>query len=223
MNIFPFFRVRGGAQPYLSEGTDAPPHINIRGEQICSNGLPLHTQLVALGNSFQVMTATAAAPVVAIPTTAALLGLWNGEADNGKWLVIDSVFALTVASTAAQQSMSILCNVSAALIPTAIANTLTPRALRAGGQYRGNARAAVGVTLNATDGVATNWFPVGSTPPAIAGATNNIGTSMDIDVKGRILIPPKGQLSLTVISSAATASSVQLGVRWHELLLPPSS
>jgi hypothetical protein len=125
-----------------------------------------------------------------------------------------------VASTTAQQSLSILANVSQAQVLTAIANTLTPRSLRAGLPYRGAARAAVGITLNSADGVASNWFPVGNTPPAIAGATNNIGTTIDVDLKGLIIIPPKGQLSLTVITAAATASSVQLGIRWHEVILP---
>lgn len=215
-----YMSVRGSQQPNYAEGTDEQPQLNTRGEQIIVQGLPPLAQLVNAGNSYQASTTTAAAPVVAIPTTAALIGLWNGEQDNGKSYVIDSVFALVVASTAAQQTMSILGNLSLAQIPTAIANTITPRPLRAGQPYRGNARIAVGITLNATDGVAANWFPIGNNPPQIAGATNNIGSSMEWDCKGMFVIPPKNQMSFTVIAPAATATSIQIGFRWHELQLP---
>jgi hypothetical protein len=212
--------VRGSQQPNYAEGSDEQPQLNTRGEQIVAQGLPPLAQLVSLGNSYQAATTTAAAPVIAIPTTAALIGLWNGEQDDGKSYVIDSVFAFVVASTVAQQSLSILGNLSMAQIPTAIANTITPRSLRAGQAYRGSARIAVGITLNATDGVAANWFPIGNNPPQIAGATNNIGTMLEWDCKGMFVIPPKNQFSLTVLSAAATATSVQVGFRWHELKLP---
>jgi hypothetical protein len=215
------YNVRGSVQANYAEGHDEQAMINTRGEQIIVQGLPPLSQIVKAGNSYQASTTSAAAPVVAIPTTAALIGLWNGEPDNGKTYVIDSVFCFTVASTAAQQANTILANISQAQIPTAIANTITPRPLRANMPYRGAARIAVGITLNATDGVAANWFPIGSNGPLIAGATNNIGSCTDIDCKGMFLIPPKGQFSLTVISSAATATSVQVGFRWHELVVPP--
>lgn len=215
-----YMSVRGSQQPNYAEGTDEQPQLNTRGEQIIAQGLPPLAQLVAAGNSYQVATTTAAAPVIAVPTTAALIGLWNGEADNGKSYVIDSVFALVVASTVAQQTMSILGNLSMAQIPTAIANTLVPRAMRAGLPYRGSARVAVAITLNSIDGVAANWFPIGNNPPQIAGATNNIGSSLEWDCKGMFIVPPKNQFSLTVIAPAATASSIQVGFRWHELQLP---
>ena len=215
-----YMSVRGSQQPNYAEGTDEQPQLNTRGEQIIAQGLPPLCQLVGAGNSYQVATTTAATPVVAIPTTAALIGLWNGEPDNGKTYVIDSVFALVVASTAAQQTMSILGNLSLAQIPTAIANTLTPRCLRAGLPYRGAARVAVGITLNATDGVAANWFTIGNNPPQIAGATNNIGSALDFNCNGMFIVPPKNQFSLTVIAPVATASSIQVGFRWHEIQMP---
>jgi hypothetical protein len=189
-----------------------------RGDQFVALGLPPLTAITAAGNSYWASTTTAAAPVVAIPTTAALLGLWNGEPDTGKSYIIDSIFLVQVAITAAVQNVGLLVNISQAQIPTAIANTITPRPLRAGLPYRGAARVAVGITLNATDGVAANWMPMGLTPSP--SNTLQIGTVIDYDVAGRIIIPPKNQLSLTALAGAATASSVQLGVRWHEAILP---
>jgi len=218
MDVNAKMAVRGSQQPNYAEGADEQPQINTRGESLTAQGLPPLTSLVLAGNSYWVATTTAAAPVVAIPTTAALIGLYNGEPDNGKSYIIDSVFVIQVAVTAAVQNIGLLGNISLAQIPTAIANTLTPRPLRANIGYRGTARVAVGLTLNAADGVVTNWLPMGST--GAAQNTLQIGTIVDFDVKGGIIIPPKGQFSLTALAGAATASSIQIGMRWHEALLP---
>jgi hypothetical protein len=86
--------------------------------------------------------------------------------------------------------------------------------------YDGSARVAVGITIDADNGVAANWQPLGSSPAH--QNTPQIGTTLDVDLKGKIILPPGGQLALTVLAGAATATSVQLGVRWHELVLPPA-
>lgn len=210
--------VRGSQQPFFPEGADEQPQMNHRGELIVAQGLPPNTTLVMAGNSYWAGTTTAAAPVVAIPTTAALIGLWNGEPDNGKSYVVDSVWVVHVVITAAVQNIGILGNISQAQIPTAIANTITPRPLRGNLPYRGAGRIAVGITLGALDGIAANWVPLGSTGPG--QNTLQVGTIVDVDLRGGIIIPPKGQFSLTALAGAATASSIQIGFRWHELALP---
>lgn len=218
MNVKVLVNSRGSAQPNFAEGTDISLQSSNKGALIVTDDLPQRTWLVNAGNSYQASTTTAAAPVTAIPTTAALIGLWNGEPDGGKSYVIDSVFAIWVANTAAVQNLGILGNMSLGYIPTAIANTITPRPLRGGIGYRGAARVAVGITLNATDGVASNWFPIG---PSVANTnTPQIGCALDVDCQGRYIVPPGNQFSLTAIAGAATASSVQIGLRWHEVMLP---
>jgi hypothetical protein len=211
--------IRGSAQPNFAEGDEHQPLLTNLGHQLVAQGVPNLTAITGRGNSYWARTATAAAPVTAIPTTAALIGLYNGEPDNGKSYIIDSVFVIQTAVTGAVHNVGILANISTAQITTAIANTIAPRCLRAGAAYRGNARVAVGITLNADDGVAANWMPIGSTGPA--QNTLQIGTVVDVDVKGGIIIPPKGQLSLSALAGAATATSIQIGVRWHEVILPP--
>jgi hypothetical protein len=212
--------VRGSAQPNLAEGSEAELQVNNRAELLIAAGLPPLATVTNKGNSWWASTTTAAAPVVAIPTTAALLGLWNGEPDNGKSYIIDSIFMVVVVVTAAVQNYGILGNVSQAQILTAIADTITKRPLKGGAVYGGSARVAVGITLGGTDGIAANWMPMGSTGPG--QNTLQIGTVIDYDVKGRIIIPPKNQFSMSVLAGAATASSIQVGVRWHEAILSPT-
>src|SRR5919108_6484861 len=105
---------RGSQQPNLGEGVDNPLFINNRGELLIANAIPPATMMVNKGSSWWASTTTATAPVIAIPTTAALIGLWNGEPDNGKSYIIDSVFVVQVAATAAVQAVGILANVSQA-------------------------------------------------------------------------------------------------------------
>ena len=212
--------VRGSYQPIFAEGSDEQPQLNTRGELLVSQGLPPLATLVNAGNSYMASTTTAAAPVVAIPTTAALIGLWNGEAANGKSYIIDSIFVIQTAVTAAVQNVGILVNVALQPVLTALANTITPRNLRSTLGYRGMGRVAVGITLDATNGIAANWFPVGTTPSA--QNTLQIGTTVDVNVNGMFVIPPGGQIALTALAGAATATSVQIGLRWHEVVLPPA-
>lgn len=210
--------VRGAPRPFYPEGADEDVGLGTGGEILIAQSLPDLAITALSGDSWQVRATTAAAPVAAIPTTAALIGLWNGEPANGKSYVIDSVFLVTVANTAAIQAMSILANVSKQAVLTALANTLTPLPLYANRTYGGKARVDVAITLDGTNGVAANWNPLGSS--VAAQNTPQIGTTLDIDVRGKIIIPPGGQLALTCLAGAATASSVHLGIRWHEVRLP---
>jgi hypothetical protein len=198
----------------LALNDDEQLRVNLLGDLRIAVALPSLAEIVRFGNSYQARTTTAAAPVAAIPTTAALISLWNGEADDGKSLVIDSVFAVTVASTTAQQTPTILGMLNSLAIPTAIAATITPISLLGNKTYGGRARVAVGTTV-----VDAGWFPFGTNAPQLAGATNNIGSCTDIRLDGLIIVPPKGQFNLSVLSAAATASSIQVGLRWHEIQL----
>lgn len=216
-------RVRGnGSRPMYGDGSPQPFDITPGGEQIVAAGLPQNAALVSLGNSWIAMDPTPRAPVVAVPTTAALIGLWNGEPEGtGKSYIIDAVVLLVAANTAAVQNHGILFNNAFQRVDTAIANTLTPRGMRGLRVYNGNGRVAVGLTLDATNGIAANWFPCAS---SFANSnTPQIGQTLFHPLNGSIIVPPKGQISLTCIAGATTASSVNLGLVWHEAYVPPTA
>lgn len=194
--------------------------MNNGGELLVAAALPPHATVTLRGDSWVAKTA-ARAPVTAIPTTAYLLNLYNGEALGGKSYIIDSVFLMQVAVTAAIQNVGILYNVSykpSSLV--APAGGVTPIGLFGGKQYGGKGLITDNSTLDATNGIAPNWFPAGLSPSA--QNTLQIGTSVDWDCGGRIIIPPGGSFSVTGLAGAATATSIQMGFRWHEILLPYS-
>lgn len=217
---------RGSTQNNFSEGDSQNVQLNNRGEILVTHGIPPLASLVNLGNSYQARTTSAATPVTSIPTTACLLAIWNGEPDNGKHYIIDSVYAFTVVGTGSQQVTCILGNMSLAPILVMPTGTLvTPKSLRAGNGYRGLAKVSVGPTLNAAgtldgSGIAANWFPIGTTC-GLAGGTNSIGACTDVDCRGMFIVPPKAQFGLHALTTTGTSNSIQIGMRWHEVILPP--
>jgi hypothetical protein len=203
----PSYQVRNAPQ-----STFTTPYLNRRGELVTGHGLPPLANTVALKNSWYAKTSTAAAPLTALPTTAYKIALWNG--DSTKWYVMDSAFVTVVADTAAIQNVSLLGNVSAQAVLTALANTITPKPMFANQAYAGSARIDVATTIDSTSGVAVNWQTLGN---SVGSASLSVGCSIDVDLKGGIILPPNGLFALTAIGGAATATSIQLGFRWHEV------
>jgi hypothetical protein len=84
-------RVRGlFAGNYPENREEEQFHLNNRGDQIIAQGLPELTELVRLGDSWQLNSTTGQAALTALPTTVAGLTLTNNEPATGKCYAIDS-------------------------------------------------------------------------------------------------------------------------------------
>src|SRR3979490_282349 len=95
-------RVRG-----LTEAGAASPEVDGKQltltqqlEILTAHGAAPFQELVRTGLAVRGGTAAAIAGVVAVPTTAVMLGLYNNEPDGGRSMIIDWVAALNVVSTA---------------------------------------------------------------------------------------------------------------------------
>jgi hypothetical protein len=209
-------RVRGFfAGNYPENREDEQFHLNTRGDQIVAQGLPELTEIVRLGDSWQVMTATAIAPLTAIPTTTGGLQLWNGESGGGKSYVVDSVGMVDVVvdATQANQSALFACLVRPPVAaPTDAA--LVIRSLSGRNAYAGRARTTVNAAVTND-----SWFPVGTSAPVAAAAAGSAWKTSDYGLRGLYIIPPGGMLALHAAKVAATASQVQFFIRWHEVQL----
>lgn len=217
MNFYtPGFTVRESAMPLYSDGQVKSPQLNHRGELVVAQGLPSRAEIVSRGHSWWAKSA-ATTPVVAFPTDACLVSLWNGSPD--RVYLIDSVFVVQIVVTAAVQNVGIIANLSKIPVTTAPAATVTKANINP--MYGNLGYAGMGIvgapTLDGTSGVAANWQPLGSTGPA--QNTLQIGTVVDHDCLGRFVVPPGGLFALSALAGAATANSIQLGVRWHEVKL----
>jgi hypothetical protein len=210
----PQFHVRGKAatDPVLGN-VDEQATINPRGDLLVAQALPDLTECVRLGNSWAGISA-AQTPLNVAPTTTAGVSLWSGEAGGGSIYVIDSVFVVDVVTQALVTNMQIMAMINVGVVSKPTGGTLiTPKGLT-GKAYGGNAVLASGTTV-----VNDVWFPIGNS--VVNPNTADLFTQVDIPVKGLYIVRPGGCFSIALlVANAPVASSVQAGIRWHEVLLP---
>lgn len=209
-------RVRGlFAGNYPENREDEQVHVNSRGDMIVAQSMPERVELVRLGDSWQIMTSSAIAPLTAVPTTTGALNLWNGEQSNGKTYVIDRVQVSEIVVDATQSnSTAVFAMLTRPPVTAPTDAALTIRSLSGRNAYAGRARTTVnsGVT---NDG----WFPIGTSAPTAAAAAGSAWKVTDIALNGLYLVPPGGMFSLHAAKAAATAGQCHFSIVWHELQL----
>jgi hypothetical protein len=192
------------------------------GAQIMVQGLPERAELVKLGASWgaAIPTASAFTYVAAWPTTRSELILFNGETAGGPTYVVDRAW-MTDITTGATGGRALLAQLVPApnvagvtgtigVSATVLTHQLSGRAIN----YGGNAKLHLADTL--LPAIANQWFPLG-TIPSVGGVTT-IGTTVEANLYGRLLVPPGAALCLAGVAGAASGTAI-LGVDWHEVLM----
>jgi len=194
--------------------------LNQQLELLIAAGAAPYLEIVRPGRAFWTGTTTAVAGVVAIPTTAVMLALFNNAPDGGRSLVIDWVAAQNVVSTAvaAQAQMLALVGQTRETAPTAAAITFKKMNGLVGGANQQVDSSAIpiigGTALPATTGIAANWFPLGQNGVKTgAGATPGYGMYQQVD--GRIVVAPGRYFAMHVLSTVV-GETFQGFIAWHE-------
>lgn len=188
------------------------------GSLLAAQYLPTGVALTAKGDSWQVMTVTAAACIVVRPDTDddTHLTLWNGEAAGGKSYIIERVFAHALVSDNAMGFFHIwLCvhPIGMAAVTGDITAICSNRGIA---NYGGNALCDIQADVD-DDG----WFPYGG---VMGKACETEGTGVlpgsivCAEINGRIIIPPTAGLSILTVASDATTTCV-VGVHWYEQVI----
>lgn len=215
--------VIGGTPVIFPDNTVGQNTINGRGDARVAQALPELTELVRMGRSYGVRAAAGIAALTAIPTTAAMISIFNGESLAGivpaASYAIDSVFTVEIVTDAVQQdytSVWAMLN-KASTVFTPVVDTLSA-SLRnlsgKGGAYGGAARIGVGAVV-----VDDGWLPLGnpsSFATAFAGALWRV---TDIPVKGLYHVRPGAQFNLHCTKVAAAALQIVIGFRFHEVVV----
>lgn len=206
----------------LLEGLDqsAPDNetqltVNEQLEILTAAGASPYGEITKLGRSFEVHTTAAVAAVAAVPTTANLLSVWNGEPDGGRVLVIDRCWVLTAATTAATGSLGLIGALGQTRVASLASASLTINANNGNG---GKDTKVVNSTtsFDAVTGVAANWRALPGQPFTARGnATTGIGIVVSADVQGRIIVPPGRLFGLHILADT-TATTATVGIEWHE-------
>jgi hypothetical protein len=183
-----------------------------------------YEEIVKIGRAFEVHTTAAVASVQAIPTTAAMLSLWNGEPDGGRSLVIDRAWALRIVTTTAiaSQATIIGCLGQTRVASLGASSGLPKNPLNGN---NGNDTKVVSyltaVALDAVTGVTGNWRVLPGQTGGLkisAGAATVGGDFANAEVNGRIIVPPGHVFAVHVFSPLA-AETFTCGIEWHERLL----
>jgi hypothetical protein len=213
-------RVRGlFAGNYPENREDEQLHLNTRGDQIIAQGLPELTELVRLGDSWQINCTTGQAALTALPTTTSGFTLINNEPATGKCYAIDSFGSAEEVIDATQTNVTALfamINKRTSTAPSAGTLETTWISLSGRPNYAGAATARRGATVT-NDGWTPHGTPGAQMAPVAAGANWKVNEAL---VRGLYLVPPGGAFSVQAVKAAAAAAAQQFFfIRFHEVLI----
>ena len=206
--------VRGMSPPYYNEGSTSQIAINQRGDQLVALSESPQTEIARSQNSWYVSIATASAftNVATMPTTLAELTLKNNEAGDGKSLVIDSIWWMSLTSITAIANVSIVYQVNTAAVTNDATQLISsPTGVAA---YSGLATRAVSDTTMA----ANKWCVAAS---GLSSAAVSIGAGVVANINGGIILAPSFTLGVNIVAGTATGTSI-MGINWHEVKLAES-
>ena len=196
-----------------SSGTELEMSVDSAGNQFVALGALPYSELTRLGQGWQTMSTSAAAALVARPSTLAAVEIWNGYQDRS--LEIDRLFAheLVTSTTGLGGGAGIWACVSAPVVagPSITALTIIGNS---GKTYNGLVRTGVGTTV-----VANGWFPWGAAVKKESAGAVVPGGQIVAEVNGRITVPPYASLLIHVVSGYA-ADTFTMGASWFEKMFP---
>lgn len=201
---------------YGTSSTEVSAEGTPNGEALVAPGVAPYEEITRRG-SFNIITTTATASVVAPGTTTCGLGIGNTAADGGKSIIIDALFALNKVGHATL-GQSALIYVLGQTRVAALAGTLVVRKSNgygAGADTVADCKAG-GAILDAVTGVAIGWMPIG--PTANMSVVSLPGCALFAPVDGRLILPPGRVMGIDVMSSNVENTWL-IGAMWHERVL----
>lgn len=204
-------RVRSGA----TVGDDQALQATENGDLYVAQGMPPYAEITRQGGGFSAIQTAATAGLVVRPTTVSAITIWNGEAAGGKSYVIDRLFTHNLVSTAAETFFGIWACVHPAGMTDPgedVAASATNVTGNTGKVYSGLAVMAVAETI-----VNNGWYPWGS-GQRVEAAGVLPGAHADVDVAGRLIVPPQGGISVQIVSGVV-GDTFTSGLSWWEMQL----
>ena len=196
--------------------------LNNKNDAFVSQATSPLEDIVAAGRAFEVntgmTTALDLAAVIAVPTTAVMLAIYNNEPDGGRSYIIDDVWALQTTAAASLFHACLLgvLGTTRVAAPTDATPAGALRALNGNGGTDTKARVVVATTIDAVTGVAANWTVLSRS--STAGVTSLTGMAMTADKPLGIIVPPGRYFGMHVHASAV-GHEFNAGIRWHERLV----
>lgn len=202
-------KVRSGGDA----GEDKRLEVSENEDLFVAQGLPPYAEITRQGGGFSAIQTAATAGLVVRPSSVAGITIWNGAAAGGKSLVIDRLFTHCLVSGGEQGRFSLWACVHPAGMTDPgedIAASATNVTGHSGKTYDGAAIVGVGETV-----VDNGWYPWGnSVDYELTGVLP--GAAISAEVAGRLIVPPQGGISVTVVASMADSTYCS-GLSWWEM------
>lgn len=211
MSVVSQGRVKSGS----NKGEEKDIGLDSEGGLLVAQGLPAGVELSRLGIGWSVIQTAATAALVVRPSTVAAITLWNGEAAGGKSYVIDRLFTHNLVSTAAVAFFGIWATVHPPGMTDPgvdLARSATNLVGNTGKTYNG--QGVVGVAETVVD---NGWFPWGRGQQIENGGVLP-GSHADVEVAGRLIVPPSGGISVQVVAGLV-GDTFTSGLSWYEVQL----
>lgn len=212
-------RVRQVAQAFdqRSPGDEEMLGLSEQGALLVAIDTTPYEEIVRIGRAWEVHTVTAIAAVVARPTTAVMLAIFNNEPDDGRPIIIDRAWALNEVSTAVASQATLLGCLGQVREAAPTDAGLTINALNGMGRRDTLARTILNATaLPAGTGIAANWRVLpGQTGGTKPGAAATPGYFVNADVNGRIVVAPGRYFGIHVMANV-TGETFTCGIECHE-------
>jgi hypothetical protein len=198
-----------------SPGDEEAVGLSEQGELLVALATSAYGETVRCGRAFEVHTTAAVAAVVAVPTTAVLLQIYNNEPDDGRAAILDRAWALGAAGTAAAGQAALIGALGQTRVASPAAAALTINALNGMGGKDTRVIPAT-AALDAVTGVAGNWRLLpGQTTSSKPGAAATPGFWVNANIDGRIVLPPGRSFGIHVLADVV-GSTFTVGIEWHE-------
>ena len=193
-------------------GTEKNLEASESGELLVAQSGSKYEEITRSGLAFSVINTTAVAGVVALPTTACSIGLYNSAPDGGRSMIVDALFAISIVSHSTLSQRGLIWYMGDER-EAALTQALNPRKLNGLGPNTDTVAICAAGGAIMTSGAAELWFPIG--PTANEGVVSLPGTVLWVPVDGRIIIPPGRQFGANVWTSNVE-DTYNVGVMWHE-------
>ena len=182
------------------------------GEALVAQGMAPFEEISRTG-SFHCTTTTPVASVVALPTTAASIRMFNTATDGGRSIVIDAIYAVSIVGHGTLGQFGLICVVGQTRVAALVQDLVVRKSNGMGAGADSTAALVAGGALDAVTGVAIGWIPVGPTANMSVISLPSVVLWAPID--GRIIVPPGRQFGVNVMGVNAT-TTFNCGIMWHE-------
>ena len=210
-------KIRGTNQDELlaSNADEEQVRLSGQGEQLYAMGASVYQENTRLGRTFWTNNTTPVAAVIAMPTTAVNLAIYNNEPDGGRSYVIQRVSAVAGAAGAVLYQAYIIGCLGQTREAIAAMAAMTLKQANGGGKNDSRARVIIGGTA-ITGVAATNWFCLSNSQVTLTASV--IGWQIDAPINGRFIVSPGRYFAVHVLGSAVGLTAT-MNIYWTEKML----